>query len=133
MTSYRDDASGSLSEDDRRRLAELTERLRLAEATDPQSWALSEVSEDIAQLTRLLFLRGAWQGPHSSADDALGDDDARGDKVRRRDAASEDHLREFMERALGDLAFSLLYLIDFVEPDGNVRSGRHQSAGRYGH
>jgi hypothetical protein len=52
VTSYRDDASGSLPEDDQRRLAELI----------------------------------------------------------------EDHLREFTQRAIGDLAFSLLYFID--EPNG---------------
>ena len=113
MTSYRDDASGSLPEDGRRRLAELTERLRLAGAADPQSWALSEISEDIAQLTRFLFLRGVWRRMRSCADDALASPLA--DELRR-DGASEDHLREFTQRALGDLAFSLLYFID--EPDG---------------
>lgn len=103
---------------DERRLAELTERLRRAEATDPQSWAFSEVSEDIAQLTRLLFLRGAWRRMHSSADAAIAD------KLRP-DPANYDHLREFMQRALGDLAFSLLSLIDepiaFIDERGGDR------------
>jgi hypothetical protein len=33
----------------------------LAGANDPQSWAKSEVDEDIPQLARFLFLRQAWR------------------------------------------------------------------------
>jgi hypothetical protein len=113
VTSYWDHASRSLPEDDQRRLAEIAERLRLAGAADPRSWALSEVSEDIAQLTRFLFLRGVWRRMRSCADAALASPLA--DELRRA-GASEDHLREFTQKALGDLAFSLLYFID--EPDG---------------
>jgi len=91
VTSYRDDASGSLPEGNRRRLPELAERLRLAGAADPESWALSEVSEDIAQLTRFLFLRRVWRRMRSCADDALAG------KLRR-DGASEDHLRACSRR-----------------------------------
>lgn len=59
---YWDEAFRSLPEADRCRAAELTERLRLAGARDPRGWALSEVGEDIAQLTRFLFLRGSGAG-----------------------------------------------------------------------
>ena len=49
---------------------------------------------------------------HSSADDALASPLA--GKLRR-DGACQDDLRQLVQRALGDLAFSLLYFID--EPD----------------
>ena len=115
MARHPGDGPGSLPEAAQRQLAELTGRLRLAGAADPQSWALSEVSEDIAQLTRFLFLRGVWRRMHSCADDALATELAR--KLRQ-DGAGEEDLRELVQLALGRLAFDLLYLLD--EPDGTA-------------
>lgn len=115
MARHPDDGSGSLPEDGQRQLAELAGRLRLAGAADPRSWALSEVSEDIAQLTRFLFLRGVWRRMHSCADDALATELAR--KLRQ-DGAGEEDLRGLVQLALGRLAFDLLYLLD--EPDGTA-------------
>ena len=39
----------------------LTHLFEVAGAPDPQSWAESELSEDIPQLARFLFLRQAWR------------------------------------------------------------------------
>jgi len=41
----------------------LVEQFRVAGADDPESWARSEISEDIAQLARFCFLRSLW--PHT--------------------------------------------------------------------
>jgi hypothetical protein len=103
----------ALSGPGKRRLAELTERLRVAGAADPEGWALSEIHEDIAQVTRFLFLRGVWRRMHSCADEALASELA---GTLRRDGAREKDLREFVQVALGRLAFDLLYFLD--EPDG---------------
>lgn len=115
VEAYWDDVFRSLSEADRRRAAELTERLRQAGARDPREWALSEVTEDIAQSARFLFLRGVWRRMHSCADEALSSELA---GRLRRDGAPEDDLRALVQLALGRLAFDLLYLID--EPDETV-------------
>jgi hypothetical protein len=113
------DVIASLSEAGGRQLTELTERLRVAGARDPQSWALSEVREDIAQMTRFLFLRGVWRRMQSCADEALTS--SLGNKLRR-DGAGEDDLHEFVQQALGRLAFDVLYLID--EPAGTSWGSR---------
>jgi hypothetical protein len=43
------------------KLERLTELFRSAGAREPESWARSEVNDNIAQLSRYLFLRGAWK------------------------------------------------------------------------
>jgi hypothetical protein len=40
---------------------DLTSILRDLGADDPESWANSEVNENIPQLARFMFLKGAWQ------------------------------------------------------------------------
>jgi hypothetical protein len=42
-------------------MSRLTRLFEVAGAPDPQSWAESEVDEDIPQLARFLFLRQAWR------------------------------------------------------------------------
>jgi hypothetical protein len=42
------------------RIAELAEIFRRLGVNDPQSWAKSEIEENIPQLARFLFLRAAW-------------------------------------------------------------------------
>jgi hypothetical protein len=39
----------------------LTHLFKIAGATDPQSWAKSEIDEGIPQLARFVFLRQAWR------------------------------------------------------------------------
>lgn len=56
------DALAYLDPDQRRRLAELTETFRALGAGDPEGWAASEVTENIPQLARFLFLRRLWSG-----------------------------------------------------------------------
>jgi hypothetical protein len=46
----------------------LIEIFRIAGAHDPEGWARSEATEDIAQLARYLFLRAAWRGVVSDGD-----------------------------------------------------------------
>ena len=41
-------------------VAELTAKFRAMGADDPESWAASEIQEDIPQLGRFLFLRNIW-------------------------------------------------------------------------
>jgi hypothetical protein len=113
MTTRQDDGFPEIPGTGPRRLADLTERLRQAGATDPESWALSELRENIAQTTRYLFLRGVWRRMLSRTDEALAS--PLGVKLRE-DGASADDLRELVQRTLGRLAFDLLYLID--EPGG---------------
>lgn len=60
MSSHRptyDEWFGSLSRADQERARTLTEQFRLLGAQDPESWARSEFSENIAQLARFLVLR----------------------------------------------------------------------------
>lgn len=40
---------------------DLTSILRSLGANEPESWAESEVNEDIPQLARFMFLKGAWR------------------------------------------------------------------------
>jgi hypothetical protein len=43
------------------RLQRLTDVFRKLGASDPEQWAKSEIREDIPELARFLFLRGAWR------------------------------------------------------------------------
>ncbi len=47
--------------DTRARAESLRDRFRRLGATEPESWARSEVSEDIAQLGRFVFLNTLWR------------------------------------------------------------------------
>jgi hypothetical protein len=50
------------------KLQRLAEVFRKVGASDPEQWAKSEVEEDIPQLARFLFLRGAWRSVVSDGD-----------------------------------------------------------------
>lgn len=50
-----------LDSEERRRAEELAERFRALGADDPESWAASEVAEDVPQLARFLLLRRLWR------------------------------------------------------------------------
>ena len=53
----------------RRNIDELTSLFRRLGAREPESWAASEVEENIPQLARFLFLRQAWQRIVSEEDE----------------------------------------------------------------
>jgi hypothetical protein len=53
-----------------KRVEELTETFRRIGAAEPHSWARSEVTEDIPQLCRFLFLRQAWRLLVTEEDDS---------------------------------------------------------------
>ena len=48
---------------------ELTETFRKFGASNPEQWAESEIEEDIPQLARFLFLKGAWSNVVPDNDD----------------------------------------------------------------
>ena len=50
----------SLPAAERAKALSLIEQFRALGATDPEGWARSEISEDIAQLARFVFLRPLW-------------------------------------------------------------------------
>lgn len=50
-----------LSEEEKTQIAELSKIFHKLGADDPESWAKSEITENIAQLTRFVFLRAAWR------------------------------------------------------------------------
>jgi hypothetical protein len=50
-----------VSAGDERSLPELAETFRALGAGDPETWAASEVEDDIPQLARFLFLRRLWR------------------------------------------------------------------------
>jgi hypothetical protein len=50
----------SLSEEKKRETTRLIQQLRDVGATEPEQWARSEVSANIAQLARFMFLRKIW-------------------------------------------------------------------------
>jgi hypothetical protein len=55
------DAFAHLPPEDRRRAAALAEAFRGLDAEEPETWALSEVEDDIPQLARFIFLRRLWR------------------------------------------------------------------------
>ena len=103
----------AMSQSDRDRFEELTAWFADKGARDPGDWALSEVSEDIAQAARFLFLRAVWQNLHDVADETLNS--ARGRSLIA-DGADPDQLRSLVRSGLFALASRLLYLVD--EPEG---------------
>ncbi len=50
-----------LSKEEYEQIAELTKLFQELGASDPESWARSEITENIAQLARFVFLRAAWK------------------------------------------------------------------------
>src|SRR5580704_6108254 len=72
-----DEWLNGLDPETRRRAEELRGEFARRGANDPESWARSEVSEDIAQLTGYLFLRGVWRRINSAVADALETEPAR--------------------------------------------------------
>jgi hypothetical protein len=105
----------ALDADTRSRAESLRDVFAAAGADEPESWARSEVSEDIAQLTRFLFLRAVWRRMESVVQDAMSSTHASSLIAAGADAGSLDSL---VKSAIYDLAFNLCYLID--EPDGTT-------------
>ena len=56
-----DDWLASLGDADRERATALLTKFREAGCADPEAWVHSEITEDIAQLARLLLLRALWK------------------------------------------------------------------------
>jgi hypothetical protein len=55
-----EDAGMSVSEEKEEEYQRLVEQFRAAGADDPETWARSEIGENIAQLARFCFLRSLW-------------------------------------------------------------------------
>lgn len=56
-----DEWRDGLPPEDKRRVDILTDQLRAAGAAEPESWAQSEISENIPQAARFAFLRAVWR------------------------------------------------------------------------
>jgi hypothetical protein len=118
------------------RLSELAETLRSLGALDPEGWAQSEISEDIPQLARFLFLRQAWRNVLPEADNswipreieaAKAHPDAPGAGAGQSlmrllaSGASPSDLTELARVMQWQLLFSLCYLLEDpgdIEPQG---------------
>jgi hypothetical protein len=104
-----------LDPESRRVAEELRELFAHAGADDREGWARSEVSEDIAQLTRYLFLSATWRRMQSAVEHALQSEPARELTTSGSDAGM---LESVLRTAVYTLAFDLCYLVD--EPDGTT-------------
>jgi hypothetical protein len=102
------------------RLAALIEKFRAVGSADPESWAASEINEDIAQFARFVFLRELWKlvVPKDSREWLrhleLPNDDGRGG-VRRRlkeSSASMDDLTELVRASQSEVFRNVAYLLD---------------------
>lgn len=92
-------------------IEELTARFRDAGCIDePQQWASSEQTEDIAQYSRYLFLRGLWKVLLQSHEGCLQSVASIVGTEGLGDGRAED-LSQALAGNLGELAFRLLYLL----------------------
>jgi hypothetical protein len=104
-----------LDEETRHRAEKLRDDFARRGADDPEGWARSEVSEEIAQMTRYLFLAAVWRRMENAVGDALESGFARSLVEAGADAGT---LESVVKLAVYDLAFQLCYLVD--EADGTT-------------
>jgi hypothetical protein len=116
----------------RKKLTSLFQRLG---ARDPDSWAISQIEEDIPQVARFLFLRQAWRAVVDERDSswiaaAISSADAEpnapyagvGHALRalRSRAATDEELTDLVRGMQADLLFQFCYLLEDpgdVEPE----------------
>jgi hypothetical protein len=93
-------------------------------ADDPEGWARSEVNEDIAQLTRYLFLRATWRRMEWAVREALSSESARRLMASGCDLAT---MESVVKAAVLDVSFNVCFLLD--SPDGTSwpEGGTHRS------
>lgn len=121
--------------DRQKHVEELTRIFRRIGAPEPDSWARSEVTEDIPQLCRFLFLRQAWrllvaEQDHSWIDNAIKEPEDSpgapcsgiGPALKRLIAEGIDRqdLTDVVRIMQYDVLFGLCYLLDDpgdVEPE----------------
>lgn len=96
-------------------MAELTSRFESLGASEPASWARSELTENFAQTARYLFLRALWRRLEAQLDEVDG-------AVHRVLAAggSREDVRHALSSSLYSVAFDFVYLLD--EPDGTFHA-----------
>lgn len=109
-------------------LEELTAKFRAAGCGNPESWAASEINENIAQYARFIFLRELWKLviPKGSREWLrhldLPDDDGSGGPKRRlkESSASIDDLAELVRAAQTDVIRNVASLLDGYTPEGGM-------------
>src|SRR5439155_5250308 len=84
-------------------------------ADDPEGWARSEITEDIAQMTRYLFLTATWRRMQDAVNDALAAQPA---ALLIESGCDKDTLETVVKTAVYSLAANLCYLLD--EADGTT-------------
>ena len=96
-------------------LAELTRRFESLGASEPAGWAMSELTENLAQTARFLFLRALWRRLEAQLDEVDG-------AVHRLIAAGgpREDVRHALSSSLYSVAFDFVYLLD--EPDGTFHA-----------
>lgn len=116
-------------------LSALTELFRHLGAADPESWAASQVREDIPQLERYLFLRQAWRQVAGEEDTAwiervIADAErspnapfaglGRSLRSLRALGAPTETLAQLVRAAQAEVLFGICYLLDdpgVLEPE----------------
>lgn len=101
-------------------LESLIAKFRAAGCTDPESWAASELNEDIAQFARFIFLRELWKlvVPKGSREWLrhldMENDDGRGGVKRRlkESTAAIDDLTELVRATQISVVREVAYLLD---------------------
>jgi hypothetical protein len=108
------------------KLEALIAKFHEAGCTDAESWASSEINEDIAQFARFVFLRDLWKlairkGSREWLRELdLPNDDGQGGAKRRlkESSASIDDLTELVRAAQRHVVRNVAYLLDGYAPGG---------------
>jgi hypothetical protein len=110
-----DDWLNGLDSETRSQAENLRDQFSQRGVGDPEGWARSEISEDVAQMTRFLFLTAVWRRMKGAVSDALVSESATSLLEAGCDRGTMETL---VKSAVYQLAFELCYLLD--EPDGTT-------------
>jgi hypothetical protein len=117
---------------EKEQIAELTKLFQKLGAEDPESWARSEIMENIPQLARFLFLRSAWENVAPEDDTKWIDEEIENSKRRPNNpcagtgkalqkildlGANREDIVDIVRGMQYQTLFGLCYLIDTMNGD----------------
>lgn len=117
-----DDWLATLDDSTRHRALALRGRFRSLGVPNPEGWARSEVTEDIAQLASLLFLRAVWARVDHWAGPG-GVEAIEGNEALLSGGIDIAQLRTFARRVAYETALEIVVALDRIDPDDLVEPG----------